>query len=86
MWSVVEPAGDPCRIEILGQSAAPERVEFRFDPAAQRLACAIDRPPREVRWSFEVASDGTTLRRRSRVYSVEQAVDAVLDELVTTCS
>ncbi len=79
LWCVEEEVN---RLRVWGKTRHSSSVDMSMDAVKGLLICQFSLP-RGERWEFQVMGDGATLRRSAETYNVEQAVNLVLDGLVT---
>jgi len=82
VWSVAEGETNNAGLEIRGEFSMSPHVKFMLDARRRRLACLFSSGSRRHRWTFEILQ-GRLLRKNGIGYRVDEAVDAVLDHLVT---
>lgn len=79
LWTAEDDAVAPSRLRIRG--AAGVLAELELDTAHARLSCNF--PGSSAgRWRFQLAGDGTTLRRAATTYGIAESVNAILDRMV----
>ncbi|HLI84391.1 MAG TPA: hypothetical protein VKV17_10765 [Bryobacteraceae bacterium] len=79
MWTI---STESQRVEIRSTTRPLARLELLFDAARARLCCTFGTSPK-ARWSFRLLPHENSVRRGSRMYSVDDTVNSILDRLVT---
>jgi len=82
MWMVAEESGGN-RLRIWDQTRECSCVELWLDGERRALCCRFGLPPHRGDWDFQVMPDGATLRRAATTLCIAEAVDAILDHLVS---
>ena len=85
LW-ITTGAADPIpTVVVVSTTCSQNRVECSFDPDRRILACkpgpALRIEPHQFEW---IAETGDILRRESREFTLDEAVNLLLDELVCT--
>jgi hypothetical protein len=77
IWTLSEESQ---RLEIRSTTSPLARLELLFDAARAKLCCTFGTSPK-ARWCFRLLPHQKCLRCRSRMYSLEDSANVILDRL-----
>jgi len=83
IWSIQAFDTEPERIRVHGCGENSGSVELAFDSTKSVLHCRFGSSTADEHWVYYVTPDGTTLLRSGREYNLGQAVNLILDQLVS---
>jgi len=81
IWAVTGQPG-VSRLRIGSNLNSSCRLELSLDSDRRAVCCEFGSATRTHRWAFHLMPGGTTLRRGTTTYRVNEAVDATLDHLI----